>query len=106
MGNSPRPEVFALERSSDHGKTWQPWQFFADTRSNCELFFGRFGYTDRIDRDDAVLCKTGYSNVVPLEGGEVCDLMTPLLGESAVRCPGQLRCPSPLKRKQRLKFAV
>ena len=31
MGNSPRPGVFALERSTDFGDTWKPWQYFADT---------------------------------------------------------------------------
>jgi len=73
MGNSPRPGVFALERSKDHGKTWQPWQFFADTQSDCNVFFGRDGYSERIDRDDSVICATEYSKVVPLEGGEVCN---------------------------------
>lgn len=31
MGNSPRPGVWALERSTDNGKTYMPWQYFADT---------------------------------------------------------------------------
>lgn len=31
MGNSPRPGVWVLERSTDNGKTYKPWQYFADT---------------------------------------------------------------------------
>lgn len=73
MGDSPRPGVFALERSRDQGKTWQPWQFFADTPSDCDVYFGRHGYSDRVDRDDSVICTTEYSNVVPLESGEASD---------------------------------
>ena len=29
MGNSPRPGVFALDKSQDGGVTWQSWQYFA-----------------------------------------------------------------------------
>ena len=71
MGNSPRPGVFALERSTDNGQTWKPWQFFADTPSDCNQFFGEYEYTNYIERDDSVICTTEYSKVVPLEGGEV-----------------------------------
>jgi len=71
MANSPRPGVFALERSNDNGKTFQPWQYFADTPSDCETFFGRHGYSQRITSDDTVICTTEYTNVVPLEDGEV-----------------------------------
>lgn len=71
MANSPRPGVFALERSKDFGLTWQPWQFFADTPSDCQSYFGHIGYSNSISRDDSVICTTEYSKVVPLEGGEV-----------------------------------
>jgi len=71
MANSPRPGVFALERSNDYGETWQPWQYFADTPSDCEQFFGDAGYSETITEDDSVICSTDYSKVVPLEGGEV-----------------------------------
>ena len=37
MGNSPRPGVFALEKSPDGGKTWQPWQHFAGTYSKLTM---------------------------------------------------------------------
>lgn len=70
MGNSPRPGVFALERSTDYGQTWEPWQYFADTHSDCRTFFGD-NYEKAISRDDSVVCTTEYSKVVPLEGGEV-----------------------------------
>jgi len=71
MANSPRPGVFALERSKDNGETWQAWQYFADTPADCEQFFGDVGYSQTITRDDSVICSTDYSKVVPLEGGEV-----------------------------------
>ena len=71
MANSPRPGVFALERSVNNGADWLPWQFFADTPSNCHKYFGEAGYTDSIMSDDSVVCTTQYSQVVPLEGGEV-----------------------------------
>ncbi|ELT98554.1 hypothetical protein CAPTEDRAFT_83551, partial [Capitella teleta] len=71
MGNSPRPGVFVLERSTDDGATWKPWQYFADTKSDCNSFFGLDNYEDRITSDDSVICTTEYSKVVPLEGGEI-----------------------------------
>ena len=71
MANSPRPGVFALEKSTDYGQTWKAWQYFADTQSDCNTFFGGSDYETSITRDDSVLCTTEYSKVVPLEGGEV-----------------------------------
>lgn len=29
FANSPRPDLWVLERSVDHGKTFTPWQYFA-----------------------------------------------------------------------------
>jgi hypothetical protein len=69
MANSPRPGVWALERSTDYGLTWKPWQYFADTHSDCLTFFNTT--LGEIETDDSVLCTTGFSKVVPLEGGEV-----------------------------------
>lgn len=31
MANSPRPGVWALEKSMDKGVTFTPWQYFADS---------------------------------------------------------------------------
>lgn len=70
MGNSPRPGVWVLEKSTDYGKTYLPWQYFADSLDDCETFFGRESLQP-ITRDDSVICTTEYSKVVPLEGGEV-----------------------------------
>jgi len=80
MANSPRPGVFALERSQDYGETWQAWQYFADTPADCEQFFGDSGYSTTITRDDSVICATHYSSVVPLEGGEVTTIQTVTFG--------------------------
>jgi laminin alpha 3/5 len=70
MANSPRPGVWALEKSVDHGQTFQPWQYFADTPSDCSNIFAT-PTTKSIARDDDVICTTQYSKVLPLEGGEV-----------------------------------
>ncbi len=71
MANSPRPGIFALERSTDYGATWKAWQYFADTSNDCNTFFGAGKYEEKITRDDSVVCTTKYAKVVPLEGGEV-----------------------------------
>lgn len=72
MANSPRPGVWVLERSTDFGKTWNPWQYFADSPSDCNKFFKTAADAD-LTRDDQVVCTTEFSKVVPLEGGEVRD---------------------------------
>lgn len=70
MGNSPRPGLWSLEKSSDYGKTWTAWQHFSDTPSDCETFFG-IEPTKTITRDDDVICTTEFSKIVPLEDGEI-----------------------------------
>ncbi|XP_076046327.1 laminin subunit alpha isoform X4 [Oratosquilla oratoria] len=70
MGNSPRPGVWALERSIDNGESYTPWQYFADTRGDCERYFGEESLKP-ITKDDDVNCITHFSKVVPLEGGEI-----------------------------------
>jgi laminin alpha 3/5 len=70
MANSPRPGVWALERSQDFGKTFTPWQYFADTRSDCIKFFN-IPADQEITADDTVICTTEFSKIVPLENGEV-----------------------------------
>ncbi|KAI8485487.1 laminin subunit, partial [Branchiostoma belcheri] len=70
FANAPRPGVWVLERSTDFGQTYKPWQYFADTPSDC---YNVFGVTpmDRPTHDDSVTCTTEYSNIVPLENGEI-----------------------------------
>ena len=74
MNNSPRPGVWVLEKSVDHGATWQPWQYFAGSDMECRRFFGvpaiEATYMP-IERDDQVICTTEFSKVLPLEGGEI-----------------------------------
>lgn len=70
MGNSPRPGLWTLEKSSDYGKTWSAWQHFSDTPADCETFFGRESLKP-ITQDDDVICTTEYSKIVPLEDGEI-----------------------------------
>lgn len=71
MANSPRPGLWVLERSTDYGKTYHPWQYFAENPSQCEEFFGPDALQPILD-DDNVVCSTEYSQIVPLENGEVC----------------------------------
>ncbi|XP_017358968.1 laminin subunit alpha-5 isoform X2 [Cebus imitator] len=70
FANSPRPDLWVLERSMDFGRTYQAWQFFASSKRDC---LERFGpqTLERITRDDAAICTTEYSRIVPLENGEI-----------------------------------
>ncbi|KRZ28597.1 Laminin-like protein epi-1 [Trichinella pseudospiralis] len=70
MANSPRPGLWVLERSTDHGKTFMPWQYFAETSAQCEEFFGPDSLQPIMD-DDSVICSTEYSQIVPLENGQI-----------------------------------
>ncbi|XP_054719477.1 laminin subunit alpha-like [Uloborus diversus] len=70
MGNSPRPGVWVLERSTDAGETYDPWQYFADTPADCAQIFGPESLQP-LNKDDSVICETKFSKVVPLEGGEI-----------------------------------
>lgn len=70
MGNSPRPGLWVLEKSSDYGKTYTPWQYFSDSPADCDTYFGKESLQP-ISKDDSVICSTEYSKIVPLEGGEV-----------------------------------
>nr|CAB3263372.1 laminin subunit alpha-5 [Phallusia mammillata] len=70
FANSPRAGTWVLERSSDYGASYQPWQYFANTNSDCYNLFG-MDSLEEITRDDSVKCTSDYSSVVPLENGEV-----------------------------------
>lgn len=74
MANSPRPGVWILERSVDYGKTFTTWQYFASSRDECQAFFPQAELT--ITRDDSVVCDTSFSDIIPLENGEVNALST------------------------------
>ncbi|XP_057678966.1 laminin subunit alpha-2 isoform X4 [Corythoichthys intestinalis] len=70
--NSPRPGNWILERSID-GETFEPWQFFALTETEC---LTRFNMNPRTGppsymRDDEVICTSFYSKIHPLENGEI-----------------------------------
>ncbi|XP_055005634.1 LOW QUALITY PROTEIN: laminin subunit alpha-2 [Boleophthalmus pectinirostris] len=70
--NSPRPGNWVLERSID-GVTYEPWQYYAITDTEC---LTRFNITPRTGppsytRDDEVICTSFYSKIHPLENGEI-----------------------------------
>ncbi|XP_056377714.1 laminin subunit alpha-3 isoform X2 [Hyla sarda] len=70
FANSPRPDLWVLERSVDFGSSFTPWQYFANSKHDCLHHFGKDA-KQPITRDDDVICTTEYSRIVPLENGEV-----------------------------------
>ncbi|XP_037629113.1 laminin subunit alpha-5 isoform X3 [Sebastes umbrosus] len=70
FANSPRPDLWVLERSTDHGQTYLPWQYFASSKRDCIERFGQ-STIERINNDDDIVCTTEYSRIVPLENGEI-----------------------------------
>ncbi|KAH0617777.1 hypothetical protein JD844_016352 [Phrynosoma platyrhinos] len=70
FANSPRPDLWVLERSVDFGKTYKPWQYFAHSKADCWERFGKEANV-RVSKDDDVICTTEYSRIVPLENGEI-----------------------------------
>ncbi|KAM8839447.1 laminin subunit alpha-3-like isoform 1-T1 [Synchiropus picturatus] len=70
FANSPRPDLWVLERSVDHGRTYTPWQYFAHSKHECIERFGKEPNA-RVVGDDDQLCTTDYSRIVPLENGEI-----------------------------------
>ncbi|KYO48268.1 laminin subunit alpha-2 isoform B [Alligator mississippiensis] len=70
FANSPRPDLWVLERSVDFGGTYIPWQYFAHSKADCLERFGKEANAP-IRRDDDVLCTMEYSRIVPLENGEI-----------------------------------
>ncbi|XP_047444954.1 laminin subunit alpha-3-like isoform X2 [Mugil cephalus] len=70
FANSPRPDLWVLERSVDHGRTFSPWQYFAHSKRECIERF-RKQPNARILSDNDQICTTEYSRIVPLENGEI-----------------------------------
>ncbi|XP_038605812.1 laminin subunit alpha-5 [Tachyglossus aculeatus] len=70
FANSPRPDLWVLEHSTDFGLTYQPWQYFASSKTDCIEKFGLHSL-ERITKDDDAICTTEYSRIVPLENGEI-----------------------------------
>ncbi|KAG7214822.1 hypothetical protein INR49_010714 [Caranx melampygus] len=70
FANSPRPDLWVLERSVDNGRTFTPWQYFAHSKRECIERFGKQPNA-RVIHDDDQVCTTEYSRIVPLENGEI-----------------------------------
>ncbi|XP_078274826.1 laminin subunit alpha-5 [Rhinoraja longicauda] len=70
FANSPRPDLWVLERSTDFGENYHPWQYFASSKRDCIEKFGPKTVERIIDDNDAI-CTTEYSRIVPLENGEI-----------------------------------
>ncbi|XP_069740233.1 laminin subunit alpha-5 isoform X2 [Narcine bancroftii] len=70
FANSPRPDLWVLERSTDFGDHYFPWQYFASSKRDCIEKFGPRTVEGILDDSD-VICTTEYSRIVPLENGEI-----------------------------------
>ncbi|KAM4551973.1 laminin subunit alpha-3-like isoform 1-T1 [Odontesthes bonariensis] len=70
FANSPRPDLWVLERSADNGRTFTPWQYFAHSKRECIERFKKQPNA-RVLNDDDQLCTTEYSRIIPLENGEI-----------------------------------
>ncbi|XP_010119438.1 PREDICTED: laminin subunit alpha-3, partial [Chlamydotis macqueenii] len=70
FANSPRPDLWILERSVDFGRTYTPWQYFAHSKADCLERFRKEANLP-VRRDNDVLCTTEYSRILPLENGEI-----------------------------------
>uniref|UniRef100_A0A3B5M829 Laminin subunit alpha 3 n=1 Tax=Xiphophorus couchianus TaxID=32473 RepID=A0A3B5M829_9TELE len=70
FANSPRPDLWVLERSVDNGRKFTPWQYFAHSKRECIETFGKQP-NGRIFNDDDQICTTEYSRIIPLENGEI-----------------------------------
>uniref|UniRef100_A0A8C6JDP0 Uncharacterized protein n=1 Tax=Melopsittacus undulatus TaxID=13146 RepID=A0A8C6JDP0_MELUD len=70
FANSPRPDLWILERSVDFGRTYTPWQYFAHSKADCLQHFGKEANLP-VRSDSDVLCTTDYSRILPLENGEI-----------------------------------
>ncbi|XP_062260014.1 laminin subunit alpha-3-like [Platichthys flesus] len=70
FANSPRPDLWVLERSVDYGRTYTPWQYFAHSKRECIEKF-RKQPNARVVNDEDQVCTTEYSRTVPLENGEI-----------------------------------
>ncbi|XP_053101455.1 laminin subunit alpha-5 isoform X2 [Hemicordylus capensis] len=70
FANTPRPDLWVLERSTDFGLTYEPWQYFASSKRDCIERFG-LKTVERITKDNDAICTTEYSRIVPLENGEI-----------------------------------
>ncbi|XP_026555076.1 laminin subunit alpha-3 isoform X1 [Pseudonaja textilis] len=70
FANSPRPDLWVLEKSIDFGRTYTPWQYFAYSKADCWEHF-RKEANSPLRKDNDVICTTEYSRIVPLENGEI-----------------------------------
>lgn len=66
---SPRPASMIIYKSTNHRRTWQPYQFYA---RNCRHRFGLENkwFANRTNEQEA-LCSESYSSPFPASGGRV-----------------------------------
>ncbi|XP_067943221.1 laminin subunit beta-4-like [Watersipora subatra] len=66
--NSARPRQVVLERSSDRGRSWSVWQYYA---KDCLSAYKLEAALDIADNPEEVICSQAYSDILPYTGGQV-----------------------------------
>ncbi|XP_055686780.1 laminin subunit alpha-like [Lutzomyia longipalpis] len=61
FGNSPRPSVLSIEKSTDYGESWMALQHFAETKVDCEKYFNEKSLQNSSTNDSSSFCTTEYS---------------------------------------------
>lgn len=64
-----RPAAMIIERSSDFGRSWRPYRYFA---SNCTRTFPSIP-ANGLHHINDVICEERYSDIEPSTNGEVRD---------------------------------
>ncbi|XP_063299217.1 laminin subunit alpha-2 isoform X3 [Pelobates fuscus] len=98
--NSPRPGNWILERSLD-GVSYKPWQYYALNDGECLNRYNIFPHSS-ITRDDEVICTSHYSNVHPVENGEIHTSL--ITGRPSAEDPSEILLNFTLARYIRLRL--
>ncbi|XP_033103359.1 laminin subunit beta-1-like [Anneissia japonica] len=74
---SGRPQMMVLEKSSDYGLTWEPYQYYAQ---DCSEFGMIAKENTEIETPTEVICSEQYSGELPYSNGQIIFPMQARLG--------------------------